>query len=529
MNASAGVGCSTCVECGSATILTRSRAYAHSLSLSLSHSPPSIACVNGPRQRQLWFDTIDLMIAEPGADVTELDLIRFQPLLAVVKADGSRKARIVIDLARNFNDPIAKQPFRYASVDDAVNLSSPNCWYGKLDLSNCFLSFPLHPDVVPYFTFRFDGQLYQFTRMPFGLTTAPLVCTQLLSVVAFAIRRAIKRFVRYLDDFLFLADSREALSRALTAAQQIFADFGLVVNPSKTEGPVQSITFLGIEINSIEQTLACTADRIAELRALIRVTQPLRVVRRRHLESLIGKLSFAAQVLPGARPFMRRLLDSLRRGRRRHRGAAVKTDPGFHADLRYWLNHLDQWNGKHRWRTSRSAPIVFASDASLDGFGFYLESVLTHVDSSSWPPALLRGVGYSGVYSPEHAALHSSHTNMHGVSCSRSTRPLGLMRTSCATSQWSSSWTVRPMSTSSTGKRHEARCSLLCCASCTIWQISSTTSTSLQRIDQGSTTSLLTSCRDHHVCPGLRASIQHTECLHHAGAQSSDDRRSPQY
>jgi hypothetical protein len=56
-----------------------------------------------------------------------------------------------------------------------VEASHPGCWYGKLDLSNCFLSFPLHPSVRRYFCFRFDGRLYQFTHMRLG-STPRLAC-----------------------------------------------------------------------------------------------------------------------------------------------------------------------------------------------------------------------------------------------------------------------------------------------------------------------------------------------------------------
>ena len=103
-----------------------------------------------------------------------------QPLHVIIKED--KKPRLVIDLSRNLNDDLAYEYFSYTSVQDAVNMASPHCWFSKLDLSNCFLSFPLHPSVWPHFIFRFDGQLHQFTSVPFGLASAPRICTELLSV-----------------------------------------------------------------------------------------------------------------------------------------------------------------------------------------------------------------------------------------------------------------------------------------------------------------------------------------------------------
>ena len=185
-----------------------------------------------------------------------------QPLHVIIKPD--RKPRLVIDLSRNLNTFLRYEYFSYSSVRDATELSSQGCWYGKLDLSNCFLSFPLHPSAQPHFIFRFEGQLYQFVCMPFGLASAPRVCTQLLSVVAHRLAMSgVQHVVRYLDDFLFISHSERSMTAILGTAQQLFSDFGLVVNTDKTEGPAQQISFLGIQLDSLAQTMSCTPARLA--------------------------------------------------------------------------------------------------------------------------------------------------------------------------------------------------------------------------------------------------------------------------
>jgi hypothetical protein len=335
-----------------------------------------------------------------------------QPLHVIIKEH--KKPRLVIDLSRNLNSHLQYEYFQYSSVDDAVEAAWPDCWFGKLDLTNCFLSFPLHPSALPYFCFRFDGKLYQFTHMPFGLSTAPRVCTQLLSVVAFALSQQGIRPVRYLDDFFTIGATEAGVEQQLQTAPQIIEAFGLVVNPDKTEGPSQRLSFLGVQLDSVQQTLSCTPARVAELISLLRSLRHQRVITRHHAESLIGKLSFAAQVLPGARPFMRRMLDTVHASTSKRRSTPIHIGPSFRADVRFWLHHLSDWNGTQQWRSSRASPFVFASDASLQGFGFYLESTPTpsKVDSSAWPHHLRVGATFSGTYSAEHAQYHQSHTQI---------------------------------------------------------------------------------------------------------------------
>ena len=331
-----------------------------------------------------------------------------QPLHVVIKEN--KKPRIVIDLSRNLNEHLQPFPFHYASVDDAVALSEPRSWYCKVDITNCFLSFPLHHEVRPYFTFRFQGKLFQFTRMPFGLATAPFYCTQLLSVVAHALRTGgSMKLIRYIDDFLFVNESAAASQSSLQQARLIFASFGLVLNEAKTEGPAQVITFLGIEINSANQTLCCTPERIQELLAALLDTRSAGVVKRRRMESLIGKLSFAAKVLPGARPFLRRLRDSIARASSPN--SPVRVSLSVQADIDMWLSHLRDWNGREQWITPFDHAVHIASDASLQGFGFHLLRLPGPeiLDTTAWPPGQLLGSGFSGLYDQAHAHLHDTH------------------------------------------------------------------------------------------------------------------------
>ena len=248
-----------------------------------------------------------------------------QPLHVIIKA--GRKPRLVIDLSRNLNEHLEYEYFSYASVLDAVERSFPGCWYGKLDLSNCFLSFPLYPSVLPHFVFRFEGQLYQFLRMPFGLSVAPRICTLLLSVVGHGLQQAgVDAAARYLDDFLFLQTSEGSMEVALRRAEATISAYGLVVNPDKTEGPAQRIAFLGIMLDSVQQTLSCTPERLEELRSLLSHAECAPAIKLTALETLIGKLSFATQVLPGARPFMRRMMDLLH-GRLRSLALSERSAP----------------------------------------------------------------------------------------------------------------------------------------------------------------------------------------------------------
>lgn len=337
-----------------------------------------------------------------------------QPLHAITKPNS--KTRIVLDLARNLNDHVVKREFHYASVEEAVQSAFQGCYLGKLDLSNCFLSFGMDQDALKFLVFKFQGLLQRFVRLPFGLTSAPLQCTRLLTVPSFAMRELGLTTISYLDDFIFIAATAEELTAALDSATQIFQSMGLVVNPSKREGPAQRIVFLGVEIDSVNCTLACPRSRIDELLSLLSATRAQRWIPHKEAQSLIGKLSFAATVLPGFRPFMRRLHDAVKdkpTSRRSKRNIRLNEDKmcNWTADCDFWIRNLTAWNGAAKWRSAYNQPVVFATDASTKGFGFYVESIPSqlHAQAASWAQQFQLGSGFAGIFDAAHADLHSTN------------------------------------------------------------------------------------------------------------------------
>ena len=113
-----------------------------------------------------------------------------------------------------------------------------------------------------------------------------------------------------------------------------------------------------------------SAERRRELRGLLVAFGKRSSASIKRVQQLLGKLSFAATVLPGARIFLRRVIDSMA-GRKY---GQVKLGAPFKAELRYWRDHMAVWNGRAKWRSSPQEPLVFASDASTSGFAYGLES-----------------------------------------------------------------------------------------------------------------------------------------------------------
>lgn len=85
------------------------------------------------------------------------------PLHIIVK--NGKKPRLVIDLSVNLNGFLRYTHFRYSTVAQAAAQSKTDAYLGKLDISNCFLSFPINPLFRRYFVIEFEGARYRSKRV----------------------------------------------------------------------------------------------------------------------------------------------------------------------------------------------------------------------------------------------------------------------------------------------------------------------------------------------------------------------------
>ena len=134
------------------------------------------------------------------------------------------------------------------------------------------------------------------TKLPFGAR---------LSMEAFhRLSRAIQRMLHkrgisviiYLDDILIVAPSHQACQSAMQQAISILRELGFAIAYNKLEGPTQQLTFLGIFISAVTQTLHLPSGKVAELLQLLRIFRCKKCASLKQLQRLAGKLAWAANV-----------------------------------------------------------------------------------------------------------------------------------------------------------------------------------------------------------------------------------------
>ena len=180
----------------------------------------------------------------------------------------------------------------------------------KIDLKAAYRKVPVHPQ--DHYLLGIPGRTrYSATRSFFWSEICPIIFNAVVDTLAWAMLCVgIPEFVHYLDGFLFWAPDYLPCSLMLETAARLSARLGPPVEHSKVEGPATTLTFLGIEIDTVSRELRLPRLKLARLKDTVEHWATRHSMTKHQLEVLIGQLNDAAQVVPTGHPFLRNLLDA---------------------------------------------------------------------------------------------------------------------------------------------------------------------------------------------------------------------------
>ena len=305
------------------------------------------------------------------------------PLQTVPKKGSPHKRRVVVDLSfpsnQSVNSGISNSTyldtdidFELPSVDTFAHLirqKGKGCFLFKRDLSRAYRQIPIDPHDYNLLGISWNEQLYFDSALPFGLRSAAFICQSVSSALSFMQISDGFDCINYIDDF---AGAESSVSKAVHAFDNlatIFSRAGICEAKDKAVAPCQVMSFLGVGFNTVSMTMFVTAERLAELHDLSSLYINASKITKAQLQSLIGKLMFAAKCVPSSRIFIHRLLNVLRK--LKHRSYRIRIDSHMKRDLFWWSKFLPAFNGISiipdlSWSEPDS---VIQCDACLTGAG----------------------------------------------------------------------------------------------------------------------------------------------------------------
>ncbi|XDV22692.1 hypothetical protein PO909_027538 [Leuciscus waleckii] len=166
-----------------------------------------------------------------------------------------------------------------------------------IDLKDAYFHVSILPRHRPFLRFAFEGQAYQYAVFPFGLALSPHIFTKVVEAALVPLREHGVRILNNLVDWLILAHSRDQVCEHRDLVLRHQARLGLRVNWEKSKlCPVQRISFLVMEIDSVAMCAQLTSERAQSLLTCLRQFEGKSAVPVKLFQRLLGHMASAAAV-----------------------------------------------------------------------------------------------------------------------------------------------------------------------------------------------------------------------------------------
>ena len=111
---------------------------------------------------------------------------------------------------------------------------------------------------------QWKGRVYVDCMLLFGLRSAPKIINALADALEWIIgKEGVDHIFHYLDDFAVVGlPNSGTCQRCLDILTNTYAELGVPLAPEKQEGPSTTLTFLGIEIDTVRQELRLPQDKL---------------------------------------------------------------------------------------------------------------------------------------------------------------------------------------------------------------------------------------------------------------------------
>ncbi|XP_054260530.1 uncharacterized protein LOC128985173 [Macrosteles quadrilineatus] len=146
----------------------------------------------------------------------------------LVVSSDNHKQRMVVDYSQTINRFTELDAFPLPRIDDIVNKVASYKVYSSIDLKSAYHQIPITENDKPYTAFEACGNLYQFTRVPFGVRNGvPAFQRTLTNIITYEKLEGVQV---YLDDITICGNDQAEHDRNLSNFMKAVSKYNLTLN-----------------------------------------------------------------------------------------------------------------------------------------------------------------------------------------------------------------------------------------------------------------------------------------------------------
>ena len=301
------------------------------------------------------------------------------PLMSRPKGGGAKR-RIISDLTfpqdRSVNAYIQKnsalgevRDHTLPTIADFVQdlkETGVGAYMFTVDVARAYKNFRVDPLDWPLMCINWEDRVYIETAMPFGARSSSNNMQRVANMITRILGEEGIRAKMYLDDLIVVAETKEEAGAQYQRVKALFKELGLPEAEDKVQVPSTNVRWLGIEICSVSMSLSIPEDKLHQVRLEVERCKSKRTIHRKLYASLLGRLLYVAKCVVPARVFMSRMLQAYREAK----SWFVRVTPDVRADLEWFAEFCQQWNGRAIIPLSEPTSSIQV-DACLSGIGAY--------------------------------------------------------------------------------------------------------------------------------------------------------------
>ncbi len=203
----------------------------------------------------------------------------------VIARKKSGGIRVCVDL-RSVNKAVIPEKYTLPTAEELTTHFYRSTVFTKLDLRQGYLQVPLHPSSRNLTAFVTHTGVYQYTRMPFGLSSAPSCFQKVMATIL----AGIPGVAVFLDDIVVHAADIQTHNDCLNRVASALMEHNLTLNAEKCTFATSAIDFVGFRL-----TPRGIAPLQSNIEAIHRIPEPSSTSQ---VASFLGMTAYYLRFLP---------------------------------------------------------------------------------------------------------------------------------------------------------------------------------------------------------------------------------------